>query len=65
MLVTKGIETIDVSGLDTDFFGHSYYGDHPVVLGDIIGVIRLHQAPGERGLKEKTKNGLPYWECGP
>ena len=65
LLVAKGIETIDVSALDTGFLGHSYYGDHPLVLGDIAGVIRMHQAPAERGLKERAKNGLPYWEFVP
>ena len=29
LVVTPGIETIDVSGVDTSLLGHSYYGDNP------------------------------------
>jgi esterase/lipase superfamily enzyme len=62
LLVVKGIETIDVTGLDTDFLGHSYYGDHPRVVGDMLEVLRDHLPPAQRRLRENAKNGLPYWE---
>lgn len=65
LLVVKGIETIDVSMLDTGFLGHSYYGDHPLVVGDMLQVLRDHLPPGQRRLKEHAKNGLPYWEFAP
>jgi esterase/lipase superfamily enzyme len=62
LLVVKGIETIDVSGLDTGFLGHAYYGDHPLVVGDMFLVLRDHLPPAQRSLRESAKNGLPYWE---
>jgi esterase/lipase superfamily enzyme len=62
LLVAKGVETIDVSALDTGFLGHAYYGDHPLVVGDMLSVLQKHLPPGERGLQERAKNGLPYWE---
>jgi esterase/lipase superfamily enzyme len=65
LLVVKGIETIDVSVLDTGFLGHSYYGDHPLVVGDMLQVLRDHLPPGERRLRQSAKNGLPYWEFVP
>ena len=62
MLVVKGIETIDVSSLDTGFLGHSYYGDHPLVVGDMFQVLQDHLPPSKRRLRESAKDGLPYWE---
>jgi len=56
------VETIDVSALDTGFLGHAYYGDHPLVVGDLLSVLQKHLPPGQRGLQERAKNGLPYWE---
>jgi|GEM_PF-3528966 Uncharacterized protein conserved in bacteria len=62
LLVAKGVETIDVSALDTGFLGHAYYGDHPLVVGDMLSVLCKHLPPGERGLHERAKGGLTYWE---
>jgi esterase/lipase superfamily enzyme len=65
LLVVPGIETVDVSGLDTGFLGHSYYGDHPLVVGDMLHVLRDHWSPAQRKLRENQKEGLSYWEFVP
>lgn len=36
VVVIDGVDTIDASLLDSDFLGHSYYGDHTSVLADIF-----------------------------
>ncbi len=65
LLVVQGIETVDVSALDTGFLGHSYYGDHPLVVGDMFQVLQDHLPPAQRRLRQSAKNGLPYWEFVP
>jgi esterase/lipase superfamily enzyme len=65
LLVMDGIETVDVSDLDTDFLGHSYYGDHRLVVDDMRLVVLSHLPPKERGLKEAKKKSLTYWRFVP
>lgn len=65
LLVASGVETIDVSALDTGFLGHAYYGDHPLVVGDMLNVLCKHLPPAQRGLRQRDKNGLQYWEFVP
>lgn len=65
LLVAKGVETIDVSALDTGFLGHAYYGDHPLVVGDMLKVLCQHLPPAERNLRQREKKGLTYWEFAP
>ena len=35
LLVVKGIDTIDVSTVDSSLLGHSYFGDNTSVISDI------------------------------
>ena len=66
IVVLRGLDTIDVSGADTSFAGHSYYGDNSSVLSDLFELIRGGKAPGKRfRLRPRTKNGLPYWAFQP
>ena len=65
LLVMDGIETVDVSELDTDFLGHSYYGDHRLVVDDMRLVVLSHLSPKDRGLKEAKKKDLVYWRFVP
>jgi esterase/lipase superfamily enzyme len=39
LMVTPGIETIDVSPIDTSLIGHSYYGDNPQLIRDLVAMI--------------------------
>lgn len=43
-----GLDTVDASQIEADSLGHSYFGDAPQLLGDILGVVRLGWEPGER-----------------
>jgi esterase/lipase superfamily enzyme len=66
IVVLRGLDTIDVSRVDTTLAGHSYYGDNRSVLSDLFGLIRDGKAPARRfGLKPRAKNGLPYWAFQP
>lgn len=44
-VVHPGIDTIDVSALDFDFLGHSYYGSSVDVLSDIFRAIKERRGP--------------------
>lgn len=62
MVVVDGVETVDVSGVDCSFLGHSYYGDSTSVLADLALVLR-----GKRPFQERTwlmpedRAGLTFW----
>lgn len=62
LVVIPGMETIDVSGIDTSLLGHSYYGSSHPILADLYEVIRRAQPPSaRRWLKPARWNGLIYW----
>ncbi len=43
-----GIDTIDVSPVDTSLLGHSYYGSHPLLIKDLRALMELGQPPSLR-----------------
>jgi esterase/lipase superfamily enzyme len=43
-----GLDTIDASAIEADTLGHSYFGDAPQLLGDILGLVRLELDPIKR-----------------
>jgi esterase/lipase superfamily enzyme len=62
MVVVPGIETIDVSRVDTSLLGHSYYGNNDTVLADMFYLI--HQSlPASRRerLEPRPWGGGQYW----
>ncbi len=63
MVVLNGIETIDVSQLNTDFLGHSYYGDQTTVLADMHYLISSDTRASKRCcLKGQPSQTAPkYW----
>lgn len=63
MVLLDGIETIDVSQLNTDFFGHSYYGDQTSVLADLHYLIAgdLHASKRCCLIGRPTANAPKYW----
>lgn len=62
VFVAPGIDTIDASTVDTDFIGHSYYGDNRSILADIFHLVRTHASPAERfGLLAVTGPSGRYW----
>jgi len=42
-LLFQGVETIDVSSIDTGLLGHSYYGEHPDLIKDLQALIELNR----------------------
>lgn len=63
VLVLPGIDTIDVSQVDTSLLGHSYFGDNCSVIADMKRLLRDGKPPQERApLTRKEKGpGLFYW----
>lgn len=62
ILILPGIDTIDVSAVDTNLVGHFYYGDNKSVLSDIFYLLKDGKAPGERfSLLEQTRENRRYW----
>ena len=62
LVVIPGIETIDVSGIDTSLLGHSYYGGSGSILQDLYHVIHDYMPASQRQwLEQATRNGLSYW----
>lgn len=54
VLVLAEVDTIDASGVDTDFLAHSYFGDAYELLDDIKALIAEDKSPPRSGLREET-----------
>ncbi len=62
-LLMDGIDVIDVSAVDTNYFGHDYHASNSLVLEDISELICTGSSPQERRrLSEMTKDKIPYWK---
>lgn len=62
IIVVPGIDTIDVSALDTSLLGHSYYGDNGTVLTDLAQLLHEEKPPSLRSrLKAMALGRLQYW----
>jgi esterase/lipase superfamily enzyme len=65
IIVLPGLDTVDASAVDTEFLGHSYFGDSGTVVADLKYIIRKSLPPEQREqyVLERVKNatiGL-YW----
>jgi esterase/lipase superfamily enzyme len=58
--IADGVDTIDVSSVDTSLIGHSYYGDNRSIISDLYYLIRGVPLP-RFGLRPATFNGHQYW----
>ncbi len=61
VFVHPPFETVDATGVDTDWLSHSYYGSSPVLLKDISEIISSNKTATERSLKSNWKNGRKWW----
>ena len=62
LVVVSGIDTIDVTAIDSSPWGHSYYGSSDPVLNDLKAMLMLATPPSERSwLSPAELHGLPYW----
>jgi esterase/lipase superfamily enzyme len=48
LVVIPGIDTIDVSAVDTSLIGHSYYGSNQTVLADLVDLLHESKPPNLR-----------------
>jgi esterase/lipase superfamily enzyme len=62
LVVVSGIDTIDVSAIDTSPWGHSYYGSSDPVLQDLGILMAFGFPPQDRDwLSPAERDGLTYW----
>jgi esterase/lipase superfamily enzyme len=63
LVVVSGVDTIDVSAIDKDLLGHSYYGSNDTVLGDLLELIKKSKGPDLRDClaPRSWTDGLKYW----
>src|ERR1700732_3533700 len=54
IVLVDGVDTIDVSAVDTNFVGHFYYGENKSVLSDIFNLIQGQPVSKRFGLKQRT-----------
>jgi len=62
LVVVPGMDTIDVSEVDTSLLGHSYYGNNHTVLADLYDLLREWKPPEQRKfLRSMHLGSLRYW----
>lgn len=62
-LTTSGVETVDVSEVDKQWFeiNHSHGFDVQKVASDVAVVLRQHAKASMRNLPSATQDGMTYW----
>jgi len=62
LIVMPGIDTIDVSAVDTSLLGHSYYGGNETVLADLFDLLHEAKPPDQRKwLRPERLGAMTYW----
>jgi esterase/lipase superfamily enzyme len=62
LVIVPGVDTIDVSAVDTSLIGHSYYGSNGTVLSDLFDLLHENRPPDERQwLRAQYLGSLKYW----
>jgi hypothetical protein len=63
IVLVPGLDSIDVSNVDTSFLGHSYVGSNTSVVSDIARLLQTGWAPSRRcGLQSVPPTGITtYW----
>jgi len=63
IVLVKGVETIDASGIDTSFIGHSYFAETTSIISDIFDLIKTgKRAFNRKELQPITSKFLTYWK---
>lgn len=60
LVTLDGVDTIDVSAVDTNLIGHFYYGENRSVLADLFNLMSGQPVP-RFGLRERKKGARRYW----
>ena len=58
------METIDVSPIGRyQILGHEYFYFNPLVTADLVTLLSTGARAAKRpALRQRTRDGLPYWE---
>lgn len=63
LVILPGIETIDVTDINTTFLGHSYFSETPSVISDLFYIINYQQpASSRKGLVMVNSSLGIYWK---
>jgi esterase/lipase superfamily enzyme len=63
VVVVPGVDTVDVSAVDTSLIGHSYYGSNRTVLADLFELLRGSKPADHRKWLQSMRLGaLKYWK---
>jgi esterase/lipase superfamily enzyme len=62
VVIVDGVDTIDVSAVDTGLLGHSYFADKRSVIADLYYLLRDSVRPDQRaGLAPSGQPPTRYW----
>jgi esterase/lipase superfamily enzyme len=62
LVVVPEVETVDASGADSGFLGHSYFAEDRRIMEDIFGIVQTGQkADGRFGLQAVDGPEGRYW----
>lgn len=61
IVAVRGIDSIDVSSVDSSLVGHGYYAENRTVITDLFLLIRHGLDPAERNLKPVHTADADYW----
>jgi esterase/lipase superfamily enzyme len=62
LVIVPGMDTVDVTSVDTSLLGHSYYGDSGSVLSDFVEVLRDAKPADQRTwLRPEFLGDNKYW----
>jgi len=61
IVIEPSLDTVDATGLDPSYLGHSYYGDCEPLIQDVRQLFGLNTGPTERGLLEQRTGEKVYW----
>jgi esterase/lipase superfamily enzyme len=65
--IVRGIDTIEVTGLDVTILGHGYYAEAEALLHDMFDLLRRNAVPKDRQrlIQETTPQGILHWAFQP
>jgi esterase/lipase superfamily enzyme len=62
LIILPGMDTIDVTGIDTSLLGHAYYAANQSVLTDLVQLLKQSLPPDRRELLlPSDRDGQRYW----
>ena len=63
VVIVKGVETIDASGVDTSFLSHSYFATTKTIIEDILDLMKSGKRAQYRQTLEKvSRENVIYWK---